>query len=199
MAEWTGSDLLCEGPCYFNQQINLPTGNQGSNDSWDYWFCPKWNISEGSCGKSLCDTGCIDFSLTHQHPQQMYFHTLNLIIGHSERRDTGLSLSPGLGGRRKCWYMLWSWRPKPSHSCQTSWEWQRTDNIFSSLYSIKLCVAELILVWKAASVDNFSLSITNFFSFSLVSWPLIVRTPETCLGFHFTLRQSGCHLGRRRH
>lgn len=28
---------------------------------------------------------------------------------------------------------------------------------------------------------------------------LIVRTPEACFGCHFTLRQSECHLGRRRH
>lgn len=167
MAESTASDLLCEGPCYFNQQISLPTGNQESNDSWDYWFYPKWSIGEGSCERPLCDTGYIDSSPTHQHPQQMYFVTLNLIIAHSERR-TGLSVSPGLGGRRKCWCTLWSWRPKPSHSCQTSWERQRTENIFTSLYCIRLCVARLILVWKTASADKLLLEHYSILQLQLV-------------------------------
>lgn len=31
-------------------------------------------------------------------------------------------VSPGLGGRRKCWCTPWSRRPRPSRSCPTSWE-----------------------------------------------------------------------------
>lgn len=64
--------------------ISVPTGvyNQRSNDSWDYCFCPSWNIREGLCEGPLHDIGHIDFP-THQHLQWI-FSLWIWIITHSD-------------------------------------------------------------------------------------------------------------------
>lgn len=64
-------------------------------------------------------------------------------------------------------------------------------HFFSFLYFTKLRVAQLLYSWV------WKLLISSASARETI--PLIVRTPEACLGCHFTLRQSGCHLGRRRH
>lgn len=55
---------------------------------------------------------------------------------HTQGTDQVSALSPGLGGRRKCWYTLWSWRPKPSHSCQMSWGQRSREDILHVLQLI---------------------------------------------------------------
>lgn len=61
---------------------------------------------------------------------------------------SGEVASPDLGGQRKCWCTLWSRRPTPSRSCQTSCGKQRTVNIFSAFYFSKLVFFKFYLETK---------------------------------------------------
>lgn len=171
----TASDLLCEGPCYFHQHINLPTGNQGSNDSCDYWFCPSWSIRAGSCERPLCDTGHIDSSPTHRRWQQMYFPTLNLIRTHSDREEIQGFIC-----------VTWSWWSKKvlMHALEPA------SQTFT-LLSDELRAAE--------DREHFLLNQTLCCSVLIISSASGGKIMPPTLVWSFTLRQSGCHLGRRRH
>lgn len=170
MADSTAFHLLSEEPCRFNQSLcwktdQTPHSNQRSNDSWDYWFCLSCNVREGLREVLLHDTGRIDFPEHISTYSRMDFSHFELDYKHTQGRDPVSALSPGLDGRRKCWYTIWSWRPKPSHSCQTSWGQQSREDILHVLQLIleSNWPAEFVLAtwtgnfaWETASVGKSS-------------------------------------------
>ena len=123
---------LCGAVPLSQRTDHPPTGvcSWRYNDSWDYWFYQSWRIRGGSFERPVGDTGCID---SPPHPNTLApIFSLWIWLWHTQCRDRGFSVSPGLDGRRKCWCTLWSWRPKPSHSCRTSWDRRKKENVWES-------------------------------------------------------------------
>lgn len=112
-------------------------------------FCQSENIREEWCSGP---EGLIQISPSHQHLQQLWIYDYKWW-------EVALVLSPGLDGQRKCWYKLWSWRPKPSRSCQMSWEEQRRGH-FTCFHGVSwpalfiLALRSGNFVWKTASAHD---------------------------------------------
>lgn len=66
-------------------------------------------------------------------------------------QSPGEAASPDLGGQRKCWYTLWSRRPKPSHFCQTSCEKQRRQCFNASYFFVLSSFSKFYLETKWVS------------------------------------------------
>lgn len=117
------------GCCVSIRTSAPPQASRTSNNIWDYWFFLRWTITGGA-------------ALLHppywRRPAQHSSCALR----------SGEVASPDLGGQRKCWCTLWSRRPTPSRSCQTSCGKQRTVNIFNAFYFFKLMFFKFYLETK---------------------------------------------------
>lgn len=208
----TAFHLLSEEPCRFNHSLcwridQTPDSNQRSNDSLVIGFA--WAVTSEKAYVRCFSTILVVLISTNTSAPTA---GCTQILKHAQEADHVLALSPGLGGRRKCWYMLWSWRPRPSHFCQMSWGQQSRADIWHVLqFQLSLswhCELERILsmtrvrAWERRQTKMSEDQPLWFYVNSTMPQqvkPVSQYKTSTWFQICFTLIQSGCHLGRRRH